>query len=235
MVTKHSREIDDKPDVVKKRSYKKFVEKDFLSEIEHTDFQSVLMEEDENEAAKKFSTIFKSVLDKHAPIKVFQTRNNYAPWVSDETKRLMEERNKLKEDSTQSNDPEVLKQYKRLRNHIKSHLEKHEKTEYYQNKFKDANTDSGMTWKTAYQFLGKTQDLSPKQLQLNGNRISSPKLLAEAFNNIFLGKVQNLTNSLSGEITSDPCERLSTWLQQRSFPIEEFDMNEIDLPTLRKY
>ena len=147
---------------MKKRSYNNFVEKDFLNEIRHTDFQSVLMKEDENQAAKKFFTIIKSVLDNHAPVTVFQTRNNYNPWVSDETKR-----NKIKEDSTKSNDPEVLKQYKKLRNHIKSHLENHEKTEYYQNKFKDANTDSGMAWKTAYQFLGKTQDLSPKHLQLN--------------------------------------------------------------------
>ena len=110
MVTKHSKEIDDKPEVVKKRSYKNFVEKDFLREIKYTDFQSVLEETDENEAAKKFCSIFRSVLDNHAPIKVFQIRNNYAPWVSDETQKLMEQRNKLKEESTQSDDPDLLKQ-----------------------------------------------------------------------------------------------------------------------------
>ena len=62
MVTKHSKEIDDKPAVVKKRSYKNFVEKDFLREIKYTDFQPVLEESEENEAAKKFCSIFKSVL-----------------------------------------------------------------------------------------------------------------------------------------------------------------------------
>ena len=39
-----------------------------------------------------------------------------------ETKKLIEERNKLKEESTKSNDPEVLKKYKTLRNQIKSRI-----------------------------------------------------------------------------------------------------------------
>ena len=192
-------------------------------------------ETDENEAAKKFCSIFRSILDNHAPIKVFQTRKNYAPWVSTETKSLIEERDKLKEESTQSDDPEVLKRYKILRNKIKSRLENHEKKEYYKNKFSEANTYSGKAWKTAYQFLGKTQDLSPKHINSNGKRISAPKLLAEAFNSIFLNKVKNLVSSLSGQVLFHPCERLASWLQGRDAPIEEFQLEEISLPTLRKF
>ena len=167
IVTKHSKEIVEKPEVVKKRSYKNFTEANFIREVKYTDFEPVMEETDENEAAKKFCSIFRSILDNHAPIKVFQTRKNYAPWVSTETKSLIEERDKLKEESTQSDDPEVLKRYKILRNKIKSRLENHEKKEYYKNKFSEANTDSGKSWKTAYQFLDKTQVLSPKHINSN--------------------------------------------------------------------
>ena len=138
-----------------------------------------------------------SILDNHAPVRFFQTRKNYAPWVSKETKILIEERDKLKDESTKSDDPEVLRRYKILRNKIKSQLANHEKKEYYKNKFSEANSDTGKAWKTAYQFLGKTQDLSPKHINLNGKKISAPKLLAEAFNDIFLNKVKNLVISLS--------------------------------------
>ena len=143
----------------------------------------------------------------------------------------MEKRNKLKEESTQSDDPELLKQYKILRNQIKSHLENNEKTEYFKTKFNEDSTDSGKAWKTAYKYLGKTQDLSPKHINLDGKRISSPKLLAESFNDIFPNKVKNL----NGEVLSHPCERLASWLQGRDLPSEEFELKVITLPTLRKY
>ena len=44
MVTKLSKEVRRKPDVVKKRSYKTFSEEDFLREIKYTNFQPVLEE-----------------------------------------------------------------------------------------------------------------------------------------------------------------------------------------------
>ena len=39
IVTKHSKEILDKPEVVKKRSYKNFSEADFIREVKYTDFK----------------------------------------------------------------------------------------------------------------------------------------------------------------------------------------------------
>ena len=81
LVTKHTKEIVTKPQVVKKRSYKNFVEEDFLREIRFTNFDEILDEDDEENAAKLFSTIFRAILDNHAPVKVFQTRTHYAPWL----------------------------------------------------------------------------------------------------------------------------------------------------------
>ena len=39
------------------------------------------------------------VLDNQAPIKIFQSRKNYNPWLSDETKAQIKERENLKKKS----------------------------------------------------------------------------------------------------------------------------------------
>ena len=84
-------------------------------------------------------------------------------------------------------------------------------------------------------FWGKPRIVPLNSYNLMETESPLQSCLLQAFNNIFLGKVQNLTESLIGKVTSDPSERLSTWLEQRSFPIEEFNLKEIDLPTLSKY
>ena len=127
ITTKLSREVHSKPPMVKKRSYKYFSKNDFLLEIRNTNFDEILNLSDSNEAANMFSCIFRQILDNHAPIKVFQSRKNYAPWLSDETKDEINRRNKLKIESIYSNDPNVLRTYKQLRNHIKAKLKKEKK------------------------------------------------------------------------------------------------------------
>ena len=85
--TKLAKDVVVRPAVIKKRSYKHFVKENFIREIKYTDFRPVLEEDDVDKASELFSDIFKSVLDNHAPTKVFQTRKNYAPWLSEATKK----------------------------------------------------------------------------------------------------------------------------------------------------
>ena len=117
--------------------------------------------------------------DNHAPIKIFQTRLNYAPWVSDATKVLMKERNYLKTLSTSSNDPSVLRGYKDLRNKIKQ-INETEKKVYYGNKFGEAGVEnnSAKMWRLTYEILGSKSNLSPTQLNIDGRTCSHPKIMA---------------------------------------------------------
>ena len=204
---KLSKEIVVRPAVIKKRSYKYFVKEDFLREVRYTDFSSVIHENDVDVASELFSKIFGSILDNHAPIKIFQTRKNYAPWLSDATKEEIIARDRLKKESIESNDPEVLKKYKILRNKIKSKLPGEERM-YYENKFNNKDITTKEVWKTAYEILDQNKDLSPKQLFDGDSVISAPKKLAEAFNNIFLNKVKKLKNEVTEKVFIEPVERL---------------------------
>ena len=117
-----------------------------------------------------------SIIDNHAPVKLFQTRKNYAPWIGKETKSLIKERNELKQESMNSNDPEKLSEYKRIRNKIKSRI-KNEKQSYYQERFEKAknDNDSKQMWNNAYEILGSKNNLSPTQLLIDGNLCSNPQ------------------------------------------------------------
>ena len=93
-----------------------------MFEIRNTDFNHLLELNDVDEATNTFAQIFGQILDNHAPVKTFQTRTNYAPWLSKTTKADIELRNELKKQSITSNDPDILKKYKSLRNKIKARL-----------------------------------------------------------------------------------------------------------------
>ena len=183
ITTKLSRETISRPPQVKKRSYKYFSKENFLLEIRNTDFKEILSIYDSDEAANMFGKIFGQILDNHAPVKIFQTRYNYAPWLSDKTKNDIKIRNGLKYQSTISNDPEILHKYKCLRNSIKARLKNEEET-YYKDKFKESKSNVKNLWKCAYEILGQFNDFSPSQLNYNGTVIKSPDKLAEIFNDL---------------------------------------------------
>jgi exonuclease III len=92
MVTKFSREVKTQPRTIKKRNYKNFSIKDFLNDVNanvaNKSFDKVLNNQNIDEASALFSGIFGSILNRHAPLKVFQVRNNYSPWISEETKQM---------------------------------------------------------------------------------------------------------------------------------------------------
>ena len=76
--------------VVMKRNYKKDV---YDSNINQEVTASINIED----AVFKFVNKFREILDNHAPIKVFQMRRNYTPYLSEKTKEMIKWRNSWKE------------------------------------------------------------------------------------------------------------------------------------------
>ena len=98
-MTKFSREPRTQPKTIKKRNYKNFSIEDFLTDVQrHVEcgaFDRVTNNQNVSEASALFSGIFGSILNKHAPLKVFQVRNDYSPWLSKESKLLIKDRNNM--------------------------------------------------------------------------------------------------------------------------------------------
>ena len=82
-----------------KRSFKNFSQHDFLKDLSNIDWTPVYMMQDVDDAVAVFSHLYLTVLDVHAPWVKFQKRKNYVPWLSEKTKLLIKERDRLKKNA----------------------------------------------------------------------------------------------------------------------------------------
>ena len=92
---------------IKKRTYKKFDERKFLGEIEKVEWWPVYSCDNVDDALALFTSKITNILDREdmAPVKLFQSRLNYASWLSDDTKLLMEIRDRAMEKYNRTRQP----------------------------------------------------------------------------------------------------------------------------------
>ena len=101
-----------KPQTVRKRNYKEFDVESFLTDIYNSDINSIVTgAKTIDTAAEAFENIVKSVLNTHAPMKVFQMRKNYIPFVSEETSELILNRKFLPEKAAKTKCKILIKEF----------------------------------------------------------------------------------------------------------------------------
>ena len=234
LITKYSKELKIKPQTIRKRSYKHFDIKNFLKDVNESRINAEITAiRDIDEAALKFEELFGSILDKHAPVKVFQIRKHYVPYLSEETKLLMEERNCLKDEATLNGDEILLEEFKRKRNEVK--VKSQDDQEEYIKKEFDGNQSSSNMWKSVYKIFGMNSSKAPTQINDNGIVITSPELMANTFNRIFVDKVRKIREKACEIVVNiDPIQRLRSWLNKRPAPLPNFEIKTISRLKLRK-
>ena len=120
--TRYSRVIKKNVRYVRKRSYKNFDPSVFLAEVENLKWWDIYQTEDLDLAVKLFSDKLTGILDQLAPVKTIQTRNKYVPWLSKETKNLMEQRDLAQGRAASSRSQEDWKMFKKLRTQVTGRL-----------------------------------------------------------------------------------------------------------------
>jgi hypothetical protein len=194
--------------------------------------QKIMRCTDLETASRIFQEEFGKILENHAPVKVLQTRNHYLPYLSDETKLLMEERNALKEEATKLSDDQLFNEDKRKRTEVKARLEK-EEIEFHKNKLHDANLTIKKVWKTVYDILGQVDNKAPTKIMDDDKIITSPKALANVFNKMFQDKVRKLRTQTRNAPKVNPIDRLKAWLDKKENAAPEFSLKTIDMVKLR--
>ena len=97
-----------------------------------------------NAALDYFMNLFSAVCDKHAPIKKLTVRSLKAPWLDEELRNLMRERDLLKRSAIMSGNVADWQAYRSLRNII-TKLNRQKKKYYYHSKFEECHGDSKQT------------------------------------------------------------------------------------------
>ena len=120
-------------------------------------------------------------MDAQQPCKRVQVNKKYPAFATKTTRETIEERNKAMTIMKTTGNQDDIRQYRTLRN--KCHkLIRQDKEDYLSKKFKDAENDSKLQWKTTKDQLGWTKNLSPTVITRDGKTLNDPTSIANAIN-----------------------------------------------------
>ena len=154
------------------------------------------------------------ILNELCPYKTVQYRSVCKPWLSIETKDLMETRDKTRERARVSKVDDDWKLYRVQRNRVNKMVNLDRKKHYddmYSRHHK--NKDISATYKAAKNQAGITKNTSPTSFLIEGNKITDPQTMANIQSKTFHEKTSKLLDKLPSS-TVDPCAELQKSLDK---------------------
>ena len=198
---------------VRKRTFKNFNEAELCAAVRELSWWDVYSCENVNQAAELFTSKLTNILDKMAPVKTFQVHVKYAAWLSEDTKKLLNERDSAQATAALTKDPDDWRMYKNLRNTATA-KKKADKKAWEQRKLDSSEHNPSIIWKNVKGWLNWGNSGPPTQLFHNGNLINSPAGLSSTMNTFFIDKVRLLRNSIS-VADHDPLYKLRDSMKDR--------------------
>ena len=194
-ISRYSKSLQRSARYVRKRVFQNFIDNDFKQAVQKLSWGDLYSCEDANRAAEILTDKLTLILDKMASLRTIQVRAKYAPWLSDETKDLMKERNSAQTKANETKHPDDYRYYKSLRNQVTARM-RQEKTAWEKSKLSSASNDPSRLWKNIKSWLAWNNSGPPTRLFHNGKLICSPSGIAATLNSFFLGKVSGLRASI---------------------------------------
>ena len=173
-----------KPKIVKYRSYKDFTPDIFSSEL------SFNLNNFCNGNFSAFSSIFSSLLDRHAPMKTCYVRGNHKPHITKELRKAIMKRSYYKNKYNSTKDAKYLLLYKKQRNFVVA-INKSSKIKLFNSCENDSQKFYSNT-KPFFTFKEKHESIS--LLGHNDVLITDNEKICENFNNFFISIGKNITN-----------------------------------------
>ena len=201
------------PKYINKRSYKKFDPSEFVAAVEQISWLDVYLCTDVDMAVELLSEKIVFILDVMAPMKCIQLRKHYNPWLSDTTKELMAERDKLHKVAILSKKDSDWANYKKKRNEVVKR-QKVEEASGQRLKLSQCGQDSSKIWNNVKNILHWTRNGAPNQLFYEGKLVSKSQELAAAQNKFFLDKIDTIKMNLPLP-TMDPLSKLKALMSDR--------------------
>ena len=216
---RYSKEPASPARTIRKRSYKNFVKEEFLLDLSKIDWSPVYSCQDVDQAEATFTRLFQSVINSHAPWVQYQQRKHYVPWLTKETKLLMQQRDSWKQvhlhhalnnlGQTAGDDQiHAWKEYKRFRNII-NNRKKSEELVYKSGKVAENLDSPEKTWRTAKQFMEWKKQGPPVQLQIGNKLVTKASCIAKHMNEFFIEKVLKIRNNIKQVVPNfDACSKI---------------------------
>ena len=176
---------------------KNFDEEKFVAELLKQHWEYVyFFAEDPNAMWEIWKKLFLEVLDKHAPLQHKKIRSKKVSWITSDIKKLICARDKLKRKAILTNLENDWLNYKTTRNKVNIEL-RNAKKDYYSSKIAGQKFDPKRAWKSINNLLGRqNKPTVVNELNLDQNNLTSPKDIAEGFNDYFSNIGPNLATKI---------------------------------------
>ena len=166
-----------KPQIVKSRVFKNFDFKAFSEYTEKLNWESIISVSNINTKVTILENLIKQALDIFAPFKTFTIRKpGGTPWITDEIKEKMSERDKAKDAFNVTGDTKFHEAFKILRNGVTSMLRKAQIK-----MFNDEINSKVKSSRDFYKAARKLNVIAEKKLSGNGNLKFTPEELNDCF------------------------------------------------------
>ncbi len=108
---------------------------------------NIFLTDDVDKKVCIFNDVFTKCLDKCVPIVTKAVKGRPAPWMSDEIREAMQDRNELQQELKIDHDNYSLREcYKTSKNHVKT-LIKNTSADHYRDRLKECKSNTSATWK----------------------------------------------------------------------------------------
>ena len=151
-------------------------------------------------------------MDEMAPFHKVQVRNHFTPWVSEETKALMQSRDDARTKAVQSSQEEDWKSYRRLRNKCSTEVVR-DRNKYNADRYESCENNNDV--KGLYQHvknqMGWKKSGPPSAFRLDNGIEKKPQMLANILSKHYQEKIKQLNDKLPA-INEDPMHVLKAAL-----------------------
>ena len=208
--------------------YKDFDPDAFVFAVQQVKWFELYLCNDVDQAVEFFSTKITDILDLMAPMKTFQVRCNYAPWLSKETVRLMKVRDELQKLASETKDRDDWARFKHMRNTINNRL-KYEESHWQKLRLDECGNNPGKVWKNVKGILNWQSSGSPNKLFYKGSLRTKSQDIADSQNEYFIEKVAQIRSDLPPS-PADPLSLLKSLMQGRqcSFKLDTVHPDQVD-------
>ena len=161
---------------------------DYRDNLNSVNWNTILSSNSVDVIADEISKTIIDLARKNIPHKIIRVRQNDAPWMHNEIRKLIRKRKRIhKRAKASNNDQNIWEQYRKTRNEVVSAIRK-AKNNYY-NKLAglaDKNVkNSKLWWKISKQLLNNTKKSEYPALNSNGSLIENDYEKAQLFNDYF--------------------------------------------------
>ena len=192
------------------RNLKYFVAEHFIHDLSNMPWEDIENIDNPNVAWKFWESNFKTVLDRHAPIRHKRVKRSSIPWLNSDIKQMMRNRDFHKKQSVKHGSGYHWRLYQTLRNKVNTEIRKN-KSYYFREKIAECNiNDPKNTWKLLNSLMGRNNKSNLiKEIKIDDKTITENDHISEAFNDFFI----NIGSTLASDVTRLSPNNVNTYLK----------------------